>query len=262
MAAIDPSAAPEHTGTANGDVPPRATLKIVYDPQGPGDEDEDSEASDDEDEVLKALLQAQGSDDEGEDDEDEDESSSDEEERNGGPSDPSKTKKARKEAALKELMSALADQNDSDHEMDIDGETGVNDSMTKSKAEKGKAKAVPGDSDEDEDGESDDSLDGMEEIVLCTLDPTKVWFNCNVPRKELIQLDRNTNRLLMSRFLRIREHISRYQARMQSTCLEITSCLPRGGLAIIMARMTKSIMTCRQMKTNSRAMMKVTSLTL
>jgi FK506-binding nuclear protein len=174
MAAIDPSAKPEHTGTADGDAPVRATLKMIYDPSGPGDEEEDSEGSDDEDAYLKALLEGRDS----EDEEDDDESSSDDEEKNGGPSDPSKTKRARKEAAMKELMDALAEQNESDDEMDVDVSAGANGITTKSKADKGKAKALPGDSkEEDSEEDSDDSLDGMEELVVCTLDPEKVARN-------------------------------------------------------------------------------------
>ena len=175
MAAIDPSAEPEHTGTANGNAPARATLKVVYDPNGTGEED-DSEESEDEQEYLQKLL-AGGDSEEDEDDEDEDESesSSDDEEKNGGPSDPSKTKKARKEAAVQEMMKALAEQNDSDDEMDEDNLPGVNGFAKRPKVDKGKGKATDEDLEEDDskDG-SEESLDGMEEVVLCTLDPEKV----------------------------------------------------------------------------------------
>lgn len=177
MAAIDPSANPQHTGTANGEVPVRATLKMIYDPSGPGEADDDSEGSEDEDNYLKALLEGRESDDEEEDEEDE--TSSDDEEKNGGPSDPSKTKKARKEAAMKELIDALAEQNESDDEMDVDNSAGSNGIVTKSMPDKGKAKALPDDS-EEEDSEEDsgDSLNGMEELVICTLDPEKVSSLC------------------------------------------------------------------------------------
>ena len=175
MAAIDPSAEPEHTGTANGNVPARATLKVVYDPNGTGEED-DSEESEDEQEYLQKLLAGDDSE-EDEDDEDEDEyeSSSDDEEKNGGPSDPSKTKKARKEAAVQEMMKALAEQNDSDDETDEDNLPGVNGFAKRPKVDKGKGKATDEDLEEDDskDG-SEESLDGMEEVVLCTLDPEKV----------------------------------------------------------------------------------------
>lgn len=158
MAAIDPTAPPEYSGTANGDTPARATLKIIYDPSGPLDDDESSQGSE-EKLYLKSLIH----------DEHEDESSSEEEGKNGGPSDPSKTKKARKQAAAEQMMKALA-QNDSDNEMSIDGDTTANGVSPKLKKGKGKATEEVGESsDEDE-----DDLDGLDELVLCTLDPSKV----------------------------------------------------------------------------------------
>ncbi|KAF6228254.1 hypothetical protein HO133_007984 [Letharia lupina] len=173
MAAIDPSAAPAHTGTVNGDTKPRATLKLVYD-ANPGQDSDSDEGSDEEEEYLKALLAGHESDDEDEDDE----SSSDDEEKNGGPSDPSKTKKARKEAALLQMMGALAEgQNDSENEMELDESPLLNGLTKNSKANKGKGKAVADDSEDESLGEDDteDSVDGMEEVVVCTLDPEK---NC------------------------------------------------------------------------------------
>ena len=164
MAAIDPTATPEHTGTTNGDTRPRATLKIIFEPTEL-DDDEDSEGSEDEN-YLNTLLQAG----ESEDDENEDDSSSDEEEKNGGPSDPLKTKKARKQAAVEQVMKALAESN-SDDEMEVDGASGPNGVL--SKAKKGKAKATDED-EESSDEENTAGLEGMEEQVLCTLDPTKV----------------------------------------------------------------------------------------
>lgn len=173
MAAIDPSAAPAHTGTVNGDTKSRATLKLVYD-ANPGQDSDSDEGSDEEEEYLKALLAGHESDDEDEDDE----SSSDDEEKNGGPSDPSKTKKARKEAALLQMMGALAEgQNDSENEMELDESPLLNGLTKNSKANKGKGKAVAEDSEDESLGEDDteDSVDGMEEVVVCTLDPEK---NC------------------------------------------------------------------------------------
>ncbi|MCJ1450825.1 peptidylprolyl isomerase fpr4 [Mycoblastus sanguinarius] len=174
MAAIDPSDAPEHTGTASGDGPARATLKIVYDPMGPSEND-DSEDSDDEENYLKALLEGRESDDE--EDEDDDESSSDDEEKNGGPSDPTKTKKARKEAAVQQMMEALAKSQDEDEdEMDVDNSPAVNGVLSKSKSNKGKGKALAEDSEDDEslgEDDSEDSMGSMDELVLCTLDPQK-----------------------------------------------------------------------------------------
>ena len=172
MAAIDPSAAPEHAGTINGDTKPRATLKLVYD-TNPGQDSDSDEGSDEEEEYLKALLAGRESEDEDEDDE----SSSDDEEKNGGPSDPSKTKKARKEAAMLQMMKAIAEaQGDSEDEMDVDESPQVNGLSKKTTANKGKGKAVAGDSEDESIGEDDteDSMDGMEEVVVCTLDPETV----------------------------------------------------------------------------------------
>lgn len=155
MAAIDPSAPPEHGGVANGDSPARATLKIVYDPLGLG-ASEESDGSDDED-YLQALLEGKDGDEEG---------SSDEEEKNGGPSDPSKSRKARRQAAAEQMMKALAT-NDSDEEMD--GTSSDNGILLKKN--KGKSKATSVDEEESDDDEGDH---GLEELVLCTLDPAKV----------------------------------------------------------------------------------------
>ncbi|CAF9902796.1 MAG: peptidylprolyl isomerase fpr4 [Alectoria fallacina] len=173
MAAIDPTATPEHAGTVNGDAKPRATLKLVYD-ANPGQDSDSDEGSDEEEEYLKALLAGRESEDEDEDEE----SSSDDDEKNGGPSDPSKTKKARKEAAMQQMMKALAEtQKDSEDEMDVDESPKVNGLPKKSKTNKGKGKAVAEDLEDEPLGEDDaeDSMDGMEEVVVCTLDPEK---NC------------------------------------------------------------------------------------
>ena len=170
MAAIDPSAPPEHTGSVNGDAPARATLKVVYDPSGP--EEDESEDSDEKDDYLRKLLASADGDSEDEDDEDDEESSSDDEEANGGPSDPSKTKKARKEAAVQEMMKALAEQNDSDDEMDIDGLPSAN-GISK-KVNKGKGKATDEDLEDDASEVDSEDVEGLEELVLCTLDPEKV----------------------------------------------------------------------------------------
>ena len=178
MAAIDPSATLEHTGTANGETPARATLKIIYDPSGP-DSDESSEGSDDEENFLKALLEGRESGIDG--GKDDDESSSEDEEKNGGPSDPSKTKKARREAAVQQMMKALAEgDDDGEDEMDVDKSPLVNGTSSKSKGNKGKGKASAEDSDDDEslgDKDTDDSTEGLDELVVCTLDPEKV-SNC------------------------------------------------------------------------------------
>jgi len=75
MAAIDPSEPAEVEENGNGTLRPRATLKIVRQPEGSEDDEESQE-------YMRALLAESDSEDESESDE--------EEETNGGPSDPSK----------------------------------------------------------------------------------------------------------------------------------------------------------------------------
>ena len=178
MAAIDPSAAPEHTGNVNGDTKSRATLKLVYDTNPGEDSDLDSdEGTEEEEELLKALLAGRESEDEDEDEE----PSSDDEEVNGGPSDPSKTKKARKEAAMQQLLEALETQNEIEDEMEVHKPTKVNGVIKQSKDDngKGKGKATAQDLEDDNlEDDSEDSIDGMEEVVVCTLDPEKVRNQC------------------------------------------------------------------------------------
>ncbi|KAH7417163.1 hypothetical protein BKA64DRAFT_291447 [Cadophora sp. MPI-SDFR-AT-0126] len=148
MAAIDPSAPADAEATVEG-VAPRATLKLIRQPDG-SEDDEDSE------EYMRALLAESDS----------EESESDEEEENGGPSDPAKSKKARKAAALQQLMDSLGGA--SDEEME-DAPNGANGKVSK----KGKDKAT-GDDEESEEDSDDDSEDiEVEEFVLCTLDTTK-----------------------------------------------------------------------------------------
>ena len=155
MAALDPTVPAEVNENSPSTATPRATLKIIRQPDG--DEDDD--------EYMREILGDSDS-----DSEDEDE---DEDEVNGGPSDPTKSKKARKEAALKQLMESI-DTADSDEEME-DGSNGVN-GLTADK--KGKAKATDDDDeDEDEDSEDDDEEIEVEEFVLCTLDPEKVGLS-------------------------------------------------------------------------------------
>ena len=186
MAAIDPGATPEHSGTTNGDTKPRATLKLVYD-TNPGQDSDSDEESEEDAKYLRALLadRESGEEDEDEDEEEADESSSDEEEKNGGPSDPSKTKKARKEAALQQMMKALAEaaKDDSEDEMEMDGPPQANGLSKTPKLNKGKGKAVAEKLEDESLGEdgSEDSLDGMEEVVVCTLDPEKVGKFSEVP---------------------------------------------------------------------------------
>jgi FK506-binding nuclear protein len=104
MAAIDPTEAPEVDEKANGTTAPRATLKIVRTQSSDEDDEEDNE------EYMRALLAESDS----------EEDSESEEEANGGPSDPAKSKKARKQAALEQLMESINNA-DSDEEMEGQG---------------------------------------------------------------------------------------------------------------------------------------------
>lgn len=211
MAAIDPSAAPKHTGTANGDAPARATLKIIYEPVDPTeDSDDDSEQG-----YLQQLLQA--SQEESEDEE----SSSDEEEKNGGPSDPSKSKKARKQAAVEQMIKSLADESSED-EKTVDSATKTNGALSKVKKGKGKATEEDDESSEDEDGES---LNDLEELVLCTLDPAKVCaplLSNDEGPASLYYHARITNSHLISPLVRISVHISRFLELIQFISLATT----------------------------------------
>lgn len=159
MAAIDPSATPKKT---NGEAPSRATLKIIFNPEGP--------ESDNEDEVDFSDA------DMGLDEDDSDLSSSDDEDTNGGPSDPARSKKARKQAAAEQIQKALAENGvDSDDDMDVDSSPKTNGIVPKKSKGKGKATGDDEGSESDEEEEEDIEL-GVEELVLCTLDPTKVTF--------------------------------------------------------------------------------------
>lgn len=158
MAAIDPSASPAHSSTTNGNVHQRATLKLIYEPTKPG---EDEDESDDDDEYLRELLA--GASDEDEDGDEDAESSDDDEEKNGGPSDPSKTKKARKEAATAQMLKVLREDTAEESDEDMQDPPMVNGVSPKDKKGKGKAVAHLQDADEDEEEE-------MKEVVLCTLD--------------------------------------------------------------------------------------------
>lgn len=174
MAAIDPTETLEHTGVTSEVAPPRATLKLVYDPSGPGSPTS-SQAEDDEEDTLRRLLRADDDgDDEEEDEDDIDDEESSNEEKNGGPSDPSKSKKARKRAAVAQLLESLAEPGEND--MDLDEKPKVN-GVEARKLDKGKGKAIDTLAKDDEDldeEEGSDSTDGLEEIVVCTLDAEKV----------------------------------------------------------------------------------------
>ena len=154
MAAIDPSDDPS-TGSHR---PRCATLKLV---RKPIDDDDESDEDYDDVDAIRARLAGAISDEEDEDEEFEEDEDSDEE-KNGGPSDPARSRKARKEAAIKKLLE--------EEEMDLDNApNGVN----STKANKGKGKAT--DLDEDSSEDEDEDLEGeMEEFVICTLSPDKV----------------------------------------------------------------------------------------
>jgi FK506-binding nuclear protein len=162
MAAIDPSA-PAQTDEENQVL--RATLKLIRVPMDFDSDEEDDEDYDEEDiEAIAARLREAGALPEESSDEDDSES-----EKNGGPSDPVKSKKAKQAALTKKLQEALeADE----MEIDSSATNGVNGKS------KGKAKIIDADiSDEDEEEDEDDEDDQEpEEFVLCTLNPENVRF--------------------------------------------------------------------------------------
>ena len=153
MAALDPTEAPE--ADENGNIPniPRSTLKIVRQRYSDLDDEID-------DEYLKQIMGGSS-----DSDSDEDEDEEDDDEANGGPSDPAKSKKAKREAALKKLIEAAQDEEDSDEEM-ADGDAKTNGK----KAKKGKEPATSSDDDDDDEDEDDEDGLDMEELVVCTLD--------------------------------------------------------------------------------------------
>ncbi|KAK3328828.1 hypothetical protein B0H66DRAFT_487122 [Apodospora peruviana] len=143
MAAIDPTAEPEADSEGNIPAVHRSTLKIIKSSSRADSDDEDDEFD------LESYLE------DAEDDEADGEV-------NGGPSDKSKSKKARQEAAIKKLLEATQEESDDDME---DAEA-----SSSSKSKKGKAKATEED-EEDSDDESDDEDDlEVEDFVVCTLD--------------------------------------------------------------------------------------------
>jgi FK506-binding nuclear protein len=163
MAAIDPSA-PAQTDEENQVL--RATLKLIRVPMDFDSDEEDDEDYDPEDiEAIAARLREAGALPEESSDEDDSEN-----EKNGGPSDPVKSKKAKQAALTKKLQEALeADE----MEIDSSATNGV-----KGKA-KGKAKitdAEISDEDDEDDDEDDEDDEEPEEFVLCTLNPENVRF--------------------------------------------------------------------------------------
>ena len=163
MAAIDPSAEPE----GEDGVVPRATLKVIRQSLLDDEDDDDDDDSEFDQEQMERLLAEEYS----------DESDEDDEEVNGGPSDPSKSKKAKLEAAKRDVQKLIADQgmdmdedeDEDDSEDDDEVPNGIN-GIAKSAKALGKLPASDEDDDEDEDMDDVE----VEEFVICTLDPNKV----------------------------------------------------------------------------------------
>ena len=161
MAAIDPTAEPE-LESADDKQPPRSTLKVIRVPDHLFDSDDDS----DDDDYAAGL----------EDDDEDSEDDEDDEEVNGGPSE----RKSKKQA----LLEALAKDEEEDEDMADDDEDDEDDDEADAKAiatlekllknSKGKGKAIDGEDLSDEDEDSDDESIEMDEVVVCTLDPTQV----------------------------------------------------------------------------------------
>src|SRR6187402_1357941 len=103
MAAINPNEEADEEELKNVSRP-RSTLTIIR-------MNADDESDDEEDLEFRKAMADLGS------DSDSSSGSDSDEEANGGPSDPTKSKKARKEAAVKELIASLK-ADDSDEEME------------------------------------------------------------------------------------------------------------------------------------------------
>jgi FK506-binding nuclear protein len=158
MAAVDPTEEPEPDEDGTVPTSGRATLRLFRKGGGIfGEDSDDDDSSVDSDELRKAL--GMGSDDE--DDEDD--------EPNGGPSDPSKSKAARKNA-IKDLIKQ-AEEEESDEDMEDEDDDAKPNGVSPKK--KGKAPATSDDEDDSDDDSDDDDLFG-EDFVICTLDTEKV----------------------------------------------------------------------------------------
>jgi FK506-binding nuclear protein len=175
MAAIDPSAEPEGEDGAV----PRATLKVIRQAlladEGMYDDDDDSSDDGFDKDEMERILAGEASDESGAEDDSEDDS--EDEEVNGGPSDPTKSKKAKRAAAREKIRELLAEEgmdiDEADEDDDEEQINGVN-GIVKSAKAMGKMPASDSDEDEDEDMDDDDDI---EEYVICTLDPVKVCVN-------------------------------------------------------------------------------------
>lgn len=164
MAAIDPSADAE--GDEDEISHPRATLKLIRVPIGEELSDEDSGSDIDMDEMDAKFGDIEDVD--GED------NSSDDEDVNGGPSDPTKSKKAKREAVQKEIEALLENEGmDVDDDSDEDVPNGIN-GIAKSNKAKGKMPAGEDGDEDDSDLDSDEEGGEMDEYVICTLDPNRV----------------------------------------------------------------------------------------
>ena len=214
MAAIDPDQIPEFGDDMDASKPPRATLKII---RAPGMEESDDESDED----------------------DEDDDSSDEEEVNGGPSDPSKSKKLRAAAVMKELEDAMDDGDSDGGDEEVDIKSAI------SKLLKGKAKAT----EDDEESDISDDLEA-EETVICTLDPEKVCVN---PVDHRWYYSTNciystTNNPSISLFTQMNAFSSRSPAPTLSISLVTTLSLLKEMTT--MTRMRTTIMICLWTRTN------------
>ena len=209
MAAIDPSA--EAEGDEDEISHPRATLKVMRVPLGEDYlSDEDSGSDVDMDEMDAKFGDVE--------DLDEDGDSSDDEDLNGGPSDPTKSKKAKREAVQKEIEALLEKEGmDVDDVSDEDIPNGIN-GNAKSKKAKDKMPAGEDEDEDDSDIDSDEMGGEVEEFVICTLDPTKVCYTLNILlRSATDKYHRTTNNHWTSPLARMSECGSRYLVRILST---------------------------------------------
>ena len=214
MAAIDPTISKEEYAQVNG-APAftGATLRII---RVLDDEDSDEDSEDDEDFDMAQLLDDPSSEDESEDDEDD-------EEVNGGPSDPSKSPKAKREAARQKFKEALAADG---HAMEIDDDEDGGSKLTAK--QKGKAKAIDVEDIIDSEDDEVEHGQGAEEMVLCTLDLSKVCCfpqkeDYKVPASSMLISNRIINNLSTLQSMNMKWSTSRLVARIQSTSPAIFS---------------------------------------
>ncbi len=236
MAALDPTEEAEPDKDGNVPTKGRSTLRILKQRMG-----DVSDSDDEEDDYLQALLDGAGADSDDEDEGDEDED--DDEEPNGGPSDPSKSKKARQEAAIRKLIEATQNDDEEDEDMeDGDADAEKPNGVAKPGASKGKEPATS-DDESDSDDDSDDGLD-LENFVVCTLDTDRV---CALPpRRVLLALTyrllcRATSSRWTSPSARTRRPFSSSRALTPSTSRATMSSTPvptTRTTAMMMTRMT------------------------